>query len=253
MGRPFASDASLSSLDVEFAAKESAALSEVTEVTSRVSPESLVVSAMELNSMGAEKFRSLSERLHQLRRRRPLRVIQITSAVPKEGKTLTAINLAVTLARRTSWVLLVDADLRSPTVHRMLGLDPSPGLAEYLQAGQPPLPSLRRVSPEDFYFLPAGSPAANPADLIEAGPVRTLFDQEFSRFTWVIIDSPPILPYAEPQCLAGCVDGVLIVVRAGFTQRRDLVHAVRSLEDAPVAGFVLNSSGERRQRSYYAR
>lgn len=220
-------------------------------VRCHVRPEDRVVGCCQNHNLGAEKFRSLHHRLSQLRRRRPLSKLLVTSFVPKEGKTVVAINLALTLARGSSRVALVDADLRQPEVHHTLGLESLPGLAEVLEGKLECAACLRRVDPLGLYYLPAGHASINPFELLQGPRMRALMELIAPAFDWIIFDSPPLIPFADAHYLAVLSDAVLLVVRPGVTPRKTVRQALAALDGACVAGVVMNASDDISQDKYY--
>ncbi len=160
---------------------------------------------------GTEPFRTLRSRLYRIRDSQPLQSVLITSAIPAEGKTLITTNLAYALARQQgSRVLLIDADIRSPRTHVLLGAPPTPGLADYLQNGR----QRRSKSFNEGYdvglcYIPAGNRVTHPAELISSPRLKILLERLKHAFDWIIIDSPPALPVADAAVLAGSCDGVL--------------------------------------------
>jgi len=201
---------------------------------------------------GLEKFRFLGHRLNQLRQHRSVRSILVTSAIPKEGKTVVAANLAQTLVRMSPRVLLVDGDLRAPKIHSVLGVPPLPGLAEFLEGRSSFSDVVCRVDPDGWYYLPAGHPGTNPVELLEGERAGAFLRTARNHFDWVVLDSPPLLPFADACCLARMVDAVLLVARPGFTLRKDLQRAVSALDGVYLAGVVLNAHDEPRQNYYYS-
>ncbi len=168
-----------------------------------------VVSLTAPASTAAEQYRVLYHRLERVRAVKPLRTLTITSAVSGEGKTLTAVNLALTAAQANPQrqVLLVDCDLRRPHVHDYLGLSATPGLGEVL------------------------------AEEAQLRALLTLLAQHFDE---IYLDAPPCLPYADAHVLGSQSHGVLLVVKAGATSQRWVAQALEHLQDAPVLGCVLN-------------
>jgi capsular exopolysaccharide synthesis family protein len=217
----------------------------------RLTPESHIVVQSHSQHAAAEKFRVLSHRLHLMRQRRPLSRLLVTSAVPREGKTVISINLAVTLARTSSRVALVDADLRQPGVMRTLGLQPMPGLAEFLEDGLDLASAFKIADPLGLYYLPAGKPSANPVELLQSPRMVELITQTSAAFDWVIFDSPPLNPFADAHRLAHLTDGVVLVVRSGVAPREGVLQGLAALEGAYVAGVVLNATEQSNQDSYY--
>lgn len=200
----------------------------------------------------AESFRLLRYRLEKLRERQPISSILIASAIPKEGKTLVAVNLACALALTSARVLLIDADLRRPAVHSALGLPALPGLAEALQNKIDVQAAYRRVDPLGFYLLSAGRIPVNPVELLQGAGMRLLLNDATSSFDWVIVDSPPLLPFADGHCLASLCNAVLMVAREGTSKKEYLQEALASLKAANVIGTILNEAQSRKEDKYYS-
>ena len=222
-----------------------------TTVLCHFRPKNRVVGCRQNCEFGAEKFRFLRHRLTQLRQRRPVSKILVTSSVPKEGKTLVAVNLAVSLASNYCRVALFDADLRHPSAQSTLGLPPSAGLAEFLE-GKAGLDSvMHRVDPLGFYCLAAGKASGNPFELLAGRRMGQLVRLAATAFEWVVIDSPPLIPFADAHHLAGLVDVVLLVARPGVTPRDTLKQAMSALDSVQIVGVVLNGSDDSGQDGYY--
>jgi capsular exopolysaccharide synthesis family protein len=199
---------------------------------------------------GEETFRVLRHRVELIRRRRPLSKLLVTSAIPKEGKTTVATNLAVALARSSSRVLLVDADLRHPGIDGALGLAPAAGLGDWLDGRVEFGAVLRRVEPHNFVYLSAGKPHENPAEVLRRAPLAEFLAASGATFDWVVIDSPPLVPFVDAHHLATLADGVLVVLRQNVTPRPAIAQAFAALDRAFVAGAVLNGVRDE-NRSYY--
>src|SRR5580704_3436783 len=203
---------------------------------------------------GAEQFRTLRSRLYRMRESQPLQTILISSAIPAEGKTLVSANLAYALVRqRGCRVLLIDADLRSPRVHTLLGAPAAPGLADYLQNTVTEFEVVQRGGEEGLCFIPAGNHVTHPSELISSDRMKQFLDRMKPAFDWIIIDSPPALPVADSSVLGGLVDGVLFVVRANSTPSEASQKACKELRDAHIIGVVLNTAEESAgYNSYYS-
>jgi protein-tyrosine kinase len=193
----------------------------------------------------AEQFRTLRSRLYQLRSGQPLRSLLITSSISGEGKTFVSHNLAHAIVRKTDQrALLIDADLRCPRLHKVLGAPPAPGLIDYLNGTADPMAIVQQGSEEGLCFIPAGSAVTNPSELLSNGKLKTLLDRLTPLFDWVILDSPPCLPVADASVLASLCDGLLLVVRAKSTPAAAVQKACQQMEERNVVGVVLNGANE---------
>jgi capsular exopolysaccharide synthesis family protein len=190
---------------------------------------------------GAEKFRTLRSRLYRVRESQPLRRLLVSSAIPAEGKTFVSANLAQVLVRQGECrVLLIDADLRSPRLHKIMGAPSTPGLADYLQGDYEDWEVIQRGKEDGFFFLPAGTHVTHPAELIAGKKFKTFLADVSNLFDWVIVDSPPALPVSDASVLATMCDGVLFVVRAASTPAEVSARGCRELQDGHIIGVVLN-------------
>ena len=169
--------------------------------------------------------------------------LMFTGPLPNEGKTLTTINLAIAISQKVGQtVLLVDGDLRNPSMHRYLDLPSGPGLVDYLTSGYPIAESL--VHPEglaNLVVLPAGQPTTQSGELLSS-PLMVDLVRELKHFypdRYVLFDLPPLI-YADPLAFAPLVDGIILVVEAGSTPREEITRALAMLKEFPVLGCVLN-------------
>jgi polysaccharide biosynthesis transport protein len=183
------------------------------------------------------------------------RAVSVTSSLPAEGKSTVAVNLAVALAETGARVLLIDADLRRPTVARVLGLEGAVGLTTVL-LGQAEVEDVTQVwGRSGLHVLSAGALPPNPTDLLGSMPMRRLLDRLRTRYDHVVLDSAPLLPVADSAVLAGLVDGTMLVVNGTKVRRHQLVESLANLArvDAPVLGVVLNQvARDERSYGYYA-
>ncbi|HXY02679.1 MAG TPA: CpsD/CapB family tyrosine-protein kinase [Terriglobales bacterium] len=217
-------------------------------------PNSRLVSITEKDSLAAEKFRFLAVRLRQLQQTRPLKKLLMTSTIPEEGKSTLALNLACTLARRKEKrTLLLDGDLRRPTVAKQLGLGSVSGLSECLQDDAKLTTSIYRLDALGLWVLPAGSATQNPLELMQSGKLLPLMDQLSEWFDWIVIDSPPVLPFADTIIWARLSDGILLATRKGKTEKKQLKRGLDALEKTKLLGAILNSTTNTAHSDYYHR
>jgi capsular exopolysaccharide synthesis family protein len=206
-----------------------------------------------------EQFRSLAAMLLQAQPEQPLRSVIITSASPGDGKSQVAVNLALTLAESYQRrVLLIDADLRRPTLHRLFGVPNTNGLSEALRPLADEQAATLRID-EGLTLLPAGRPEGNPLGSLSSERMKHLVEEAASRFDYVIVDSPPVGVLADGRLVAETVDAAILVVRAGVTRLPDLQAAAETIGRERILGIVLNAvdpgaiRGEGYYRHYYGR
>lgn len=193
----------------------------------------------------AEQFRGLRARLYSLRETRPLQTLLLTSSAMGEGKTFVALNLAQSIARQPGRrTLLIDADLRAPKLHSALGAPSAPGLSDYLAGESDECSVIQADAQERLFFIPAGKPRSDPAELLANNQLRTLFSRLAPLFDWIIVDAPPVLPISDACVLANMCDGVLFVVRAGMVAFNLAQSACGELKTKNLLGVVLNGVEE---------
>jgi polysaccharide biosynthesis transport protein len=201
-----------------------------------------------------ESYRALRTGVQYSSVDRPVHTLIVTSAHPGEGKSVTSANLAIAVTLQGKRVILIDADLRRPSVHRMFQAEAEPGLTSVL-AGEVPLDeALRSTVIDGFSILTAGPLPPNPPELLNSQAMLDLLEQLRQRADLVIIDTPPVIPVTDTQALASHVDGVVLVVEAGKA-RKVSVRAARELLEqtrARILGVVLNKI-DRRSKGYYHR
>lgn len=212
-------------------------------------PEALLVSMQQPREAPGEEFRTLRTRLNHLQTLQPLRTLVVTSASPAEGKSFTAVNLALTQAQLTDKrVVLADFDFRRPSIDKTLQLTASPGITDYLRGEIPLEKAIRKLNNPDLYVMTAGQAVPNPLELLNLRECRSLLDDLRQNFDWVIIDSPPLLFAADGNLLATMCDGTILVVRIGATTFETVSRAQQSLCENNVLGIVVN--GARRGELY---
>lgn len=218
------------------------AATEIDSFTTRLNP--LLVAGLAPKSLAAEQYRQLRTRLAHAENAHALRSVLVTSPQKGEGKSITAANLALTMAQELQRrVVVLEADLRKPSLQYLFGLPPGPGLAEFL-AGAAELKDVMKFLPDyNLTVIPAGATPTNPAELLGSTAMRRVLDQLRTRFDRVILDTPPVLPLADVAVLAPMVDGALLVVRAGVTPKPAIENALRGFDSSRLIGIVLNESG----------
>ena len=190
----------------------------------------------------AERYRRLRLRLDQpAPDGAPRQIILVTSAVPEEGKTTTTVNLALAFAEdRDRHTLLIDADLRRPSISRYLTPPPRLGLSEVLSGEASLEHALIELKAAHLTFLPAGAPSNNPLELLQSDYLASVLGELRRRFDRIVIDTPPTVPFTDAAVLNAACDGALLVVRAGKTTGTLIDRACASLSHGTLLGVVLN-------------
>jgi capsular exopolysaccharide synthesis family protein len=212
-----------------------------------------LVMAGEPHAPRAEAFRHLRTNLQFVDVDRPIQVMVITSSVPDEGKSTTAVNLALAFAEAGRRVLLIEADLRRPRVAEYLDLEGAVGLSNVL-AGQVDVDEVIQPWGEaGLRVLPSGSVPPNPSELLGSRNMTVLLDRLRMDFDVVVVDTPPLLPVTDAAVVARAADGVVVVTRSGKTSQARIRSALASLRaiDSRVLGCVLNMQRTRSESGYY--
>jgi len=213
-------------------------------------------SGREYQTPAAEAYRTLRTNLNYLTPPKAPRVIVITSALPGDGKTTTAVNLAVTIAHQGQRVILIDAETRRGTVHEVFGIPPAPGFFDLMYGQASPGECIRRVQMEGggtIDVLPLGSaPSVNPADLLVAARLQPLFERLRGQYDYVLLDTPPLNLFTDAALIGAQADALLLVARADKTDRDELRYSVQQLKNVQVtlAGTILNDVEFRRGSRY---
>jgi capsular exopolysaccharide synthesis family protein len=201
------------------------------------------------NNFG-EEFRNLRTRVATALDQRH-KVILVTSSLPQEGKTTTSVTLARSFAQMEWRTLLVDCDLRKPSVHTLFGTDRSPGFTDLLQGRVREEDAISATDNLHLDLLSAGSQIPGPAELLQAAATEALLKRLGARYDYVVLDSPPVTSITDTLLLSGYVDAILLVVN-GRVSPRELVKSAREqLQDRPVLGVVLNGISTPKKYGYY--
>lgn len=200
---------------------------------------------------GLEQFRSLRSRVYQLHAKKVIQTILVGSALAGEGKTFVAANLALALAKQEDRkVLLVDADLRKPSLHEWFGAPAEPGLSELLAGSAHLAEVVQSGSVPNLWLLPGGAPVANAAELLGNNRMAGVLAELTPTFDWIIIDSSPVLPFADAAIVSRACDAVLLVAKAEFSPYPAVQQALQKFRDVRMLGMVLNGAEEAAHRAY---
>jgi receptor protein-tyrosine kinase len=218
-------------------------LSQVAVVPFAPAPESHLLDLNNSHETPAEEFRTLRTRLNHLQTLQPLHSVIVTSPSPAEGKTFTAVSLALAQSHLAeNSVLLGDFDLRRPIIHKLFQIERAPGLSDFLTGECDFAQALRRVDGTSLYILPAGTPVKNPLELLNMRQAKVLFEELPRSFNWAIFDTPPLLFSADANLLSTAADGTLLVIKIGSTTYDNVTRAMQSLCEDNVLGIVANGA-----------
>jgi protein-tyrosine kinase len=197
----------------------------------------------EPQATGCEQYRMLRTQLFHAAERKLTQVIVLTSAIAGEGKTATTLNLALAIAQSPNRrVLVIDGDLRRPNIATYLALKPFTGFAEVLNDKADVFEAVTRLADHELYVLPVKRETANPTELLSSKRFQETLRELRQHFDFILIDSPPVKPFADTRLLANHADAVLFVVRSGFATYETVEEAVQALTDERILGVVLNGA-----------
>lgn len=205
----------------------------------------------------AESFRTLRTNLYSSAAESPVNVLLITSVGPQDGKSVVASNLGVVIAQAGGSVLIVDGDLRNPTMHKMFNLDNSQGLTSLLLQDLDLKEAAQSTEIDGVWVVPSGPIPPNPSELLVSQKMKTFLEKVSLQYDTVILDAPPVIAVTDASVLAPLVDGVVLVVKAGSSRIDMVKEAKQQLEkvNARIIGVVLNEVKMRgedyRYYSYY--
>ena len=204
-----------------------------------------------MSAISREQYRRLAAVLHDAQGSSGLQVLMVASAVAGEGKTLTAANLALTFSESyQKRVLLIDGDLRRPTLHSVFRLDSASGLADGLLSATDTKMVVRQVSSR-LAVLPAGRPSSDPMAGLTSDRMKRLLAEARGAFDWVILDTPPVMLLPDAHVMASMVDGAVLVVRAGSTPYELVRRASEAIGRSRIVGVVLNRAEPSSQKDHY--
>ena len=211
---------------------------------------------LDFDEPAVESYRALRTNVTFVSAEKPLQYIAVTSPGPREGKSTTALNLAVTLAQTGRRTLLIDGDLRRSTAHRAFGLMQEPGLTDVLVSGVSVSEAIRSDVAQGLDLMPAGSTPPNPAELLGSAPMSALVADLRQQYEYIIIDTPPTIPVTDAAIVATNADATILVLRSGDTEENSAQRALDQLRrvQARIAGAVLNGVSTKKdpQYTYYS-
>jgi protein-tyrosine kinase len=213
---------------------------------------------------GVEQFRRLRSRVYEAHSETPLKTIVVASGMPAEGKSFVAANLAMSMARNSvNNILLIDGDLRRPTLHNLLGTSNTPGLSDYLQGTVGLIDIMQRYrSPKvganagadiisNLTFIPSGKSSDNSSELVANHHIEELIATVSPYFNWIVIDSPPVLAVTDAVDIARAADAILLVAREASTRYDVAQRAQAAFSNSRILGFVLNAVSEAPRKNSY--
>jgi protein-tyrosine kinase len=211
--------------------------------------EKLVLSPA-MDSSSIEQYRRLAGRLHLAQAEHGIKVVMVASALPGEGKTLTAANLALTLSESYHRdVLLIDGDLRRPSLHDMFSISNVSGLNDGVRTDAARKVPLVRWS-DHLTLITAGRPDSDPMKVLISAKMRKVITEASAKFQWVIIDTPPVGLLTDASLFSAMVDATVLVVQAGRTQHAEVERAVQAIGRERIFGVVLNRALARARHGY---
>jgi receptor protein-tyrosine kinase len=221
----------------------------IPEIPYNPNPEAHLIDMTRPDAAPTEEFRALRTRLNHMQTLQPIHSLVMTSPSPAEGKSFSAINLAMAEANIAgNLTLLADFDFRRPIIHNIFQIDRSPGITDYLLGKVALHEVLRKVAGTNLYLMPAGEAVLNPLELLNLREVKLMLNQLPTLFNWIILDSPPLLFAADANLLSTLCHGTLLVVRIGATTIDSVTRAMQSLCQNNVLGIIVN--GARRGELY---
>ena len=221
----------------------------VQEIPFNPNPEAHLIDMTRPDAAPTEEFRALRTRLNHMQTLQPIHTMVVTSPSPAEGKSFSAVNLAMAESNIAgNMTLLADFDFRRPIIHNIFQVDRSPGITDYLLGKVALHEAIRKIAGTNLCIMPAGEAVLNPLELLNLREVKLLLNQLPTVFNWIILDSPPLLFAADANLMSTLCHGTLLVVRIGATTIDSVTRAMQSLCQNNVLGIIVN--GARRGELY---
>jgi len=212
-------------------------------IDSKIDPR--IIAFYDPKSPISEQYRSLRTNIQAINSKTPLKALTITSSSHSEGKTITAINLSISMAHdlNKKRILLVDADLRRASMSKYLGLDDHSGLADLILDGMNVEDTILNIGVENLNIMPAGKIPHNPAEILGSPKMANLISLLKSKYDYVIFDTPPIIPVTDAGVIGSQTDGVIMVIMAGKTQKGVVNHSENLLKQShsKILGYILTN------------
>jgi capsular exopolysaccharide synthesis family protein len=236
--------------DFGSAAAEEKRLPEITVDVDHVNPH--LVAITQPNSAYCEEYRSLRTQVLHKSQKQKLRSIVIASVGPSEGKSITALNLSWLLAQTSDVrALIIDSDLRMPSLTDYLGIETETGLSDVLEGTSSLMESVVLLEPAGLHLLPGGKARSDVSEVLSGAKFKEILDQAYKLFDYVIIDAPPLGIFTDASVLINHADGALLVVRANHTNYKDIERVLETLPRQKIIGAVLNQSEDTLAREDY--
>lgn len=217
-----------------------------------IPPSEHTVHSGNIQTIITEQYRLLRSKLSSLNGSHGNKVIAVTSTQKGEGKSVTSVNLAIVMAEDTKKkVLLIDGDMRKPSIHTFFNCKSEYGLSDVLANKVDIDSAVVSSGIKNLTLLFGGEAVGSPSDLITSSLMKDLIEKLRKKYDYIIFDSPPIIPFADMNILGGIVDGILLVVKAETTPKEMVVEALKGLNKENVLGIVLNDSRKRVSKMYY--
>ena len=215
-------------------------------------PSENTIQSGNIQTIITEQYKLLRSKLSGLNGNHNNKVVAVTSTQKGEGKSITSVNLAIVMAEDTKKkVLLIDGDMRKPSIHTFFNCKSEYGLVDILLNKTDIESAVVPSGIKNLSLLLAGGPVESPSDLISAPLLKDIIEKLKKRFDYIIFDSPPIIPFADMNILGDIVDGILLVVRAEKTPKDMVIEALKGLNKENVLGVVFNDSRKRLSKIYY--
>jgi protein-tyrosine kinase len=217
--------------------------------------QSTLITSENPKSPVSEAYRVLRTNIQYSGIDKPLKTIVVTSSIPVEGKTTTVANLAVTFAQTGSRVLLIDADLRKPKVHKFFNISSYKGLTNYLAIRDDYTNYIYKSSVANLDIMPSGVIPPNPSELLNSNSMKDFIKQVRQDYDMVLLDSPPIVSVTDAAIISTIVDATILVVAAGKVEIKALVRAKELLSkvNANIIGVVMNKLNKKERDYYYSK